>query len=67
MEIGDNGRSFKVDEILLAKNPKRLGLVGMKERLEMIGGSMAIESAPGAGTTVRAVIPSYSEKAKKSR
>jgi signal transduction histidine kinase len=57
MEIYDNGRSFEVEKTLLARNPKRLGLIGMKERIEMVGGSMAIESAPGKGTTVRTKIP----------
>ena len=36
MEISDNGRSFPVGKILLAKNNKRLGLVGMRERVEMV-------------------------------
>lgn len=62
MEIGDNGRSFSVGKTLLARNNKRLGLVGMRERLEMVGGRLAIESAPGRGTTVRAEIPFHPEK-----
>jgi PAS domain S-box-containing protein len=57
MEIGDNGRSFPVEKIFHDKNPKRLGLVGMKERLEMVGGIFSIESSPGKGTVVRADIP----------
>jgi signal transduction histidine kinase len=57
MEISDNGQSFSVEKILQARNPKRLGLVGMKERIEMVGGSLAIKSVPGTGTTVRAEIP----------
>ncbi len=57
MEISDNGKSFRVRETLLAKSNKRLGLVGMRERIEMIGGSLAIDSAPGRGTTVRTEIP----------
>jgi two-component system sensor histidine kinase DegS len=57
MEITDNGKSFHVGTALLAKNAKRLGLIGMKERVEMVGGRLAIESAPGKGTTVRAEIP----------
>ncbi len=65
MEISDNGKSFQVDKTLLAKTNKRLGLVGMKERIEMVGGSLAIESAPGQGTTVRAEIPFDREKTKK--
>jgi signal transduction histidine kinase len=57
MEICDDGKSFPVGRILLAKKTQRLGLVGMRERVEMVGGSFNIESAPGQGTTVRAEIP----------
>lgn len=57
IEIVDNGKSFQVGSDLLAGNSKRLGLVGMKERIEMVGGRLAIESAPASGTTVRAEIP----------
>ena len=57
MEIIDNGKSFHVEKTLLARNNKRLGLVGMKERVEMVGGTLTIESAPDKGTTVRAEIP----------
>ena len=57
MEISDNGQSFPVKKIFLAKNPKRLGLVGMKERIEMVGGNLTIESTRGKGTTVRAELP----------
>ena len=64
MEICDNGQSFHVEKTLSAKNPKRLGLVGMKERVEMVGGSLIIESTAGKGTTVRAEIPFTLEKSK---
>jgi signal transduction histidine kinase len=63
MEIRDNGKSFKVDKIASSKNPKRLGLLGMRERIEMVGGSLAIESAFGKGTTVRAEIPFTAKRA----
>ena len=33
------------------------GLVGMRERVDLLSGRLAIDSAPGAGTTVRAVLP----------
>jgi PAS domain S-box-containing protein len=65
MEISDNGKSFHVEKILLAKNPQRLGLIGMKERIEMVGGSLTIKSAVGKGTTVRAEIPFTPEEPKK--
>jgi signal transduction histidine kinase len=57
MIIKDDGKSFQVQRVLHAKGNKHLGLLGMRERLEMIGGSLGIESAPGKGTTIRAQIP----------
>ena len=57
MEIHDDGKSFEVERVLLAKRHKRLGLLGSRERVEMIGGKFGIESAPGRGTTVSAEIP----------
>ena len=57
MEIKDDGKGFQVERVLFAKRHKRLGLIGMRERVEMIGGSIAVESAPGKGTTIRAQIP----------
>jgi signal transduction histidine kinase len=57
MKIRDDGKSFEVDRLLHAKGSKRLGLLGMRERLEMVGGSFAVESAPDKGTTILAQIP----------
>jgi PAS domain S-box-containing protein len=57
MRINDNGKSFSVEHLLRGKGGKRLGLVGMRERLEMVGGRFEIASAPGQGTTVAAEIP----------
>jgi len=57
LTIKDNGQSFPVARMLHAKTNKRLGLLGMRERVEMIGGSLRIESAPGQGTTIHAEVP----------
>jgi signal transduction histidine kinase len=57
MEIKDDGRSFHVERKLNGSGSKRLGLLGMRERVEMVGGTLCIESAPGQGTTVRVEIP----------
>ena len=57
MKIKDDGKSFQVDRMLNARKNKRLGLLGMRERVEMVGGSFRVESAPGKGTTIRAQIP----------
>ncbi|MFA5167231.1 MAG: sensor histidine kinase [Candidatus Omnitrophota bacterium] len=57
MEIKDNGRSFSVERMMRVRRRKRLGLLGMRERMEMIGGSFTLESKPGKGTTVFAQAP----------
>lgn len=57
MVVSDDGKSFRVDAVLLARGHKRLGLLGMRERVEMIGGVFKIESAPGAGTKIIAELP----------
>ena len=57
MKIKDNGKSFPVERVLNARGGKHLGLLGMRERLEMVGGHFDIISAPGKGTTVIAQIP----------
>ena len=57
MEIHDDGISFKVPERFAARASQRLGLIGMRERMEMMGGSLQIQSAPGSGTTVHADLP----------
>jgi PAS domain S-box-containing protein len=57
MTIKDNGRSFKVDKILHSKKEIPLGLLGMRERMEMVGGSLSIDSTPADGTTIHALIP----------
>ncbi len=57
MKIKNDGKSFQVDRVLQAKKNKRLGLLGMRERVEMVGGSFSVESAPGKGTTICVQIP----------
>jgi signal transduction histidine kinase len=57
MEIRDNGKSFNAQYVLLAKGKKHLGVLGMRERVEMVGGTFKIESSPGRGTLVSAEIP----------
>ena len=57
MEVTDNGKSFQVNRVLHAGKNKRLGLIGMRERVEMVGGTFNITSSPGQGTTIRARIP----------
>jgi PAS domain S-box-containing protein len=57
LEIIDNGISFDVEKVADRKGNKGLGLVGMYERIEMVGGKLTIESRAGEGTSIRAQIP----------
>jgi signal transduction histidine kinase len=50
--VRDDGVGFNVERLRTG-----LGLVGMGERAELAGGRLDIESAPGAGTTLRARFP----------
>jgi PAS domain S-box-containing protein len=54
LTIEDNGRGFDQQE---ANEKKTLGILGMKERTSMMGGSCKIHSAPGKGTTVHIFLP----------
>ena len=57
LKVSDDGRSFQVEKTLASKRNKCLGLLGMRERVEMVGGTFAIQSAPGSGTTIHVTIP----------
>ena len=67
MEITDNGKSFDVEQLLHARRNKHLGLLGMRERVEMVGGILSIESAPTRGTTIRVQIPTGKPHARRGR
>ena len=54
LEVVDDGIGFDPEASL---DGPGLGLIGMKQRLDLIAGGMTIESRPGAGTTVRAWVP----------
>jgi signal transduction histidine kinase len=59
-EITDDGRGFEVAKTLIraAKNG-RLGLVGMGERVRLLGGSFDVDSQLGGPTTLRLVLPHW--------
>ncbi len=57
LAICDDGIGFDVAEARSQAVGVSLGLLGMQERALLIGGQVAIESAPGRGTTVRARFP----------
>ena len=57
MEISDNGKSFDVKHALGSRRRGALGILGMRERVELIGGTFAIASVQGKGTSVSVRIP----------
>ncbi len=58
LEVVDDGRGFRVPRRWTdGVSSGHLGLLGMSERAERIGGTLEIESQPGEGTVVRVVAP----------
>jgi len=58
LTLQDNGRGFNLEKALSQDSTKRgLGVSSMRERIELSGGSFAIESAEGRGTTICASWP----------
>lgn len=56
--IEDNGKGFEPsDKVMNKESGSGLGLVGMRERAAIVGGTLEIESAPGKGTTIFARVP----------
>jgi len=61
--VRDNGRGFNLEETTrYADGSGGLGLLGMQERAELVGGTLTIQSAQGAGTEIRLEIPLASKK-----
>ncbi|RME48299.1 MAG: sensor histidine kinase [Chloroflexi bacterium] len=58
LTVADNGAGFDPDAVLAGPSSTRcMGLLGMRERAELLGGHLDIESQAGAGTTVHLCIP----------
>ncbi len=60
----DNGKGFDLEEVLHPESPKRgFGLIGMQERVTLLGGQIDIQSKPGLGTHIYINVP-YPEAVK---
>ncbi len=56
--IKDNGKGFRLpDAVGDLSSSGKLGLVGMNERVSLLGGALVIQSKPGEGTTVDLSVP----------
>lgn len=62
LEVSDQGRGFEpppLDGPLATEKHEHIGLRGMRERAELVGGKLIVSSRPGAGTRVRVEVPVY--------
>ncbi len=58
LRIEDDGRGFEVSKPMNPYNPRRgMGLLGIKERIGLLGGSLNITSKPGSGTLIEIAVP----------
>ena len=57
LAVSDDGRGFDQDTVADAEERHSYGLVGIRERAELIGASLNLTSRPGTGTTVEVVVP----------
>ncbi len=55
LEIEDKGKGFNPEEVLASD--KTFGLIGIRERVALLGGRLMINSSPGAGTYLKVEIP----------
>ncbi len=56
--ITDNGRGFDLDRVYHPASPGRgFGIIGMQERVSLLGGKMDIQSSPGRGTRIHIKVP----------
>lgn len=62
LEVQDDGAGFDPDRVRPGEG-HGLGLLGMRERIVTVGGTLAIESAPGRGTAIRAQVPLHTGEA----
>jgi len=57
LEIGDDGCSFPPERVTEAQANGHLGLLGMRERAELLGGQLVLQAVPEQGTTIHVTIP----------
>jgi signal transduction histidine kinase len=56
--VDDDGTGFDVTRVMgSGAHERNLGLYGMRERASLLGGTLTLESTPGAGTAVFVEIP----------
>lgn len=68
LAIVDNGRGFDLLTVAPGgENPHGMGLLSMRERIELLGGRMTVDTEWGRGTRIHAVVPVRIEEEKGGR
>jgi signal transduction histidine kinase len=53
LTVIDDGGGFEPDKV-----PRlHFGLIGMRQRVDLVGGELRVQSEPGSGTTIEATVP----------
>lgn len=56
--VQDDGKGFTVGKV----KKRSFGLLGIRERVAMLGGTLDLQSAPGEGTTIRVTLPRHPQE-----
>ena len=56
--VKDNGCGFETGDVASGSMCKGMGLLSMRERAELLGGSLSVESSPESGCEIIVYIPS---------
>ena len=65
LEITDNGKAFSLEQKEASDNAnaqKRLGLLGIQERVRLVNGTFHIDAREGTGTVLRVDLPLPTEE-----
>ncbi len=64
VDVEDDGRGFTPADVATpSETGQGLGLLGMRERIEILGGTLTLDSSPGAGTHVSFAVPIREQEA----
>ena len=57
IQVRDDGKGFNMDKVMANKEREGYGLIGMKERVQLLNGEINIATAPGKGTSISISVP----------
>ncbi len=62
LEITDDGRGFDPAKVAATRGERSFGLRFMRERADLIGAHLQIDSRPDGGTRIRVILPGGTER-----